>query len=342
MVKVAIEIMLIDGKLQRLAASATSPPRRGLGGVQPGRRGPADGHAAGQRSASRGTRPRSPRSPSSVACPGCWWTCRPALSPTRLDRRADDDPGQLRPGAGAGALTAVVAAGHQELWMLYVAAFALGVGETLFDTAAQSILPNVVDDHTSLERANSRLYAVGADGQPVRRPGARRRRGRGRAARRRRQHCGLPRRGRRADVITGAFRAAPASDVPTTIRRDLVDGVRYLVHHRLLRALALCVGISNLASMSMFSVFRCTPWRRDRWASTPRGSASCSPAWPPARWSGRSSPADGSPPGSAHGRPRAAMAVAPVMYVSPALTANPWVIAVAFFVSLPSRSAGTS
>ena len=30
--------------------------------------------------------------------------------------------------------------------MLYLAAFALGVGETLFDTAAQSILPSIVDE----------------------------------------------------------------------------------------------------------------------------------------------------------------------------------------------------
>ena len=43
-----------------------------------------------------------------------------------------------------GALTLVVAAGSQQLWMLCAVAFAPGIGETLFDTAGQSILPNLV------------------------------------------------------------------------------------------------------------------------------------------------------------------------------------------------------
>ncbi len=43
--------------------------------------------------------------------------------------------------------------------ILYVVAFVLGMGETLFDTAAQSIMPNVVP-REMLSRANSRLYAV--------------------------------------------------------------------------------------------------------------------------------------------------------------------------------------
>ena len=46
-----------------------------------------------------------------------------------------------------------------QLWMLYVIAFALGIGETLFDTAAQSIMPMLVK-HDDLSRANGRLYAV--------------------------------------------------------------------------------------------------------------------------------------------------------------------------------------
>ena len=43
--------------------------------------------------------------------------------------------------------------------MLYVAAFALGIGETLYDTAAQSVLPAVVP-RDLFSRANGRLYAV--------------------------------------------------------------------------------------------------------------------------------------------------------------------------------------
>ena len=44
-----------------------------------------------------------------------------------------------------GGLAVVVALEHESLLLLYIVAFALGIGETLFDTAAQSIIPMVVD-----------------------------------------------------------------------------------------------------------------------------------------------------------------------------------------------------
>ena len=67
----------------------------------------------------------------------------------RLDRRRTMvlvDAGRV---VVLGALTLVVAAGREELWMLCAVAFALGCGETLFDTAAQSILPSLVAGRTS-------------------------------------------------------------------------------------------------------------------------------------------------------------------------------------------------
>ena len=45
------------------------------------------------------------------------------------------------------------------IWALYVVALMVGVAETLYDTSAQSILPQVVN-RERLSRANSRLYAV--------------------------------------------------------------------------------------------------------------------------------------------------------------------------------------
>jgi MFS family permease len=47
---------------------------------------------------------------------------------------------------------------------LYVAAFAIGVCETLYDTSAQSIMPQVVEKD-QLSKANGRLYAVELTGQ---------------------------------------------------------------------------------------------------------------------------------------------------------------------------------
>ena len=54
--------------------------------------------------------------------------------------------------------------------------------------------------------------------------------------------------------IAGNFRPAPPA-VPARLRTDIAEGVRYLAHHQLLRALAICVGVSNLASTATFAVF---------------------------------------------------------------------------------------
>ena len=57
------------------------------------------------------------------------------------------------------ALSAVVVLDVGSIWSLYVAAFMLGAAETIYDTAAQSLLPSVVG-RESLERANGRLSAA--------------------------------------------------------------------------------------------------------------------------------------------------------------------------------------
>src|SRR5687768_7984175 len=77
----------------------------------------------------------------------------------RLDRKRTMTLVNAGRAIALGVLAAVVAADAVELWMLYAVGFALGVGETLFDTAAQSILPSVVEPG-QLDRANSRLSAT--------------------------------------------------------------------------------------------------------------------------------------------------------------------------------------
>ncbi|HEX2843856.1 MAG TPA: MFS transporter, partial [Candidatus Limnocylindria bacterium] len=77
----------------------------------------------------------------------------------RLDRRQTMRNLQLFRVAVVGLLTALALAGGLSLPILYVAAFVLGVGETLFDTAAQSILPSIVSKER-LSTANGRLYGV--------------------------------------------------------------------------------------------------------------------------------------------------------------------------------------
>lgn len=175
----------------------------------------------------------------------------------RLDRRRTMALVNLGRAALIGALAVLVAADHEGLWALYVVGFGLGVGETLFDTAAQSILPSVVAerDADDLARANGRLYAVELTAN---------------------QFVGPPLGGLivaasaalalagsavayllAALVLTtlvGRFRPE-RSGPPTRLRTDIAEGARYLASHRVLRTLALCVGLSNLSFTAVFAVF---------------------------------------------------------------------------------------
>ena len=146
------------------------------------------------------------------------------------------------------ALGGVVAASRHELWMLYVVAFLLGVGETFYDTCAQSVMPNLVaSDH--LERANGRLYAVELTANQFAGPalgglvvGIALAAGLWATAGAYLVAAGV------VVTIVGTFHTQRSE--PTRIHRDIIDGVRYLARHELLRALA----VSNLASSAMFAV----------------------------------------------------------------------------------------
>lgn len=171
----------------------------------------------------------------------------------RLDRRRTMISVNVARSLVIGVLAVLVGVGQAELWMLYVLAFALGTGETLFDTAAQSVLPSIVEAD-QLDRANGRLYAVELTAN---------------------QFIGPPLAAVVAGAtlagavalssglyllagvvlvtVSGSFRAGGGTG-PTTLRADIADGVRYLANHRLLRVLALCVGISNLASTATMAI----------------------------------------------------------------------------------------
>jgi len=172
----------------------------------------------------------------------------------RLDRRRTMVLVQLlRAGLAAG-LAAAVMFGLESIWLLYAVALLLGIGETLFDTAAQSIMPNVVR-REQLPQANGRLYAVEISMN---------------------QFVGPPLGGLLAAfAIVGAFAGSalawlgaallmvavvgsfrPAREgPPTRIQTDIAEGLRYLWNHRLLRTFALMVGVMNLASGAAFSIF---------------------------------------------------------------------------------------
>ncbi|MFJ6672078.1 MFS transporter [Actinosynnema sp. NPDC091369] len=149
-------------------------------------------------------------------------------------------------------LAVAVASGWADIRLLYAIAFAAGIAETLYDTSAQSLLPQLVD-RDRLPRANARLFAVELTahefvGPPV---------------------AGLL-------VAAGAVAAftAPAAlwlvglavlwsvrgtfevhrEHRTTLRADIAEGLRFLLRHRLLRGLAVVVGLFNVANTASGAV----------------------------------------------------------------------------------------
>jgi MFS family permease len=171
----------------------------------------------------------------------------------RLDRRLTMRNVQVFRVATLAVLTVLAVGDGLSLPILYVASFALGVGETLFDTAAQSILPSIVDKD-DLPRANGRLYAV----EMVMN-----------------QFVGPPLGGVLIGIsvplvlassifgyalaavgltlIVGSFRPQ-RSGPPTRITTDIAEGLRYLWRSRVLRTLAIMVGVANLANTASGAV----------------------------------------------------------------------------------------
>jgi MFS family permease len=172
----------------------------------------------------------------------------------RVDRRRTMRNVQVARVIIVGAMAALAYSGGLSIPILYVVAFALGVGETLFDTAAQSILPNVVRPE-QLSRANGRLYAVELVmnqfvGPPlggvlvgISIPLALSGSALGYAV----AAIGLA-------LIAGSFRARREGP-REGILREIAEGWRFVVGHRLLRTLAIMVGVMNLASNAVWAVF---------------------------------------------------------------------------------------
>src|SRR5215203_3912432 len=77
----------------------------------------------------------------------------------RIDRRRTMLAVAVMRTVVAAALAVGVVADLVDLPILYLTSFALGIGETLFDTAAQSVMPSVVE-RDQVSKANGRLFAA--------------------------------------------------------------------------------------------------------------------------------------------------------------------------------------
>lgn len=170
----------------------------------------------------------------------------------RLDRRKLMLWANLGRGVLPALLVFLILLDLGSIWALYVVALLVGVAETLYDTSAQSILPQLVH-RDQLSRANGRLYAVELTAN---------------------QFVGPPLGGLlvAAGVIAGfavpaalwlaavgglllvpgGFRVERAQK--TTLRFDVGEGLRFLWNQKILRTLAGMTGIFNFASSAAFAV----------------------------------------------------------------------------------------
>lgn len=178
-----------------------------------------------------------------------WLLC--ALPAGALVDRVDRKRAMLAANAVRGALLLVLFGVH-ELWALYAVALCVGVTETIYDTAAQSIVPQIVD-RDLLPRANGRLYAVELMAN---------------------EFAGPPLAGLLVGVGTMAAFGAPVAlwaaavavlatlpgrftverTEPSTLRADIAEGLRFLVRHPILRTFTVSVGLFNLATSAAFTM----------------------------------------------------------------------------------------
>lgn len=194
----------------------------------------------------------------------------------RSDRRSIMVRANVFRAAVVGVLAVVVATEQVELWMLWAAALALGVGEVFFDNATIALVPRLVAE-AQLPRANGRLYAaeLGANG-----------------------FIGTPLGGvlfavaaylplvvdawsfafaalllmsiarlRRSDAPPAPRRAAPT----TRLRDDIREGWRFLWDHPILRPLAIAFAIVMFAFQMPLAVL--VLFVRDTLGLGPRGYA---------------------------------------------------------------------
>ncbi|WP_316042169.1 MFS transporter [Nocardiopsis sp. CNR-923] len=171
----------------------------------------------------------------------------------RVDRRAAMLGANIARAALLGALAALSVLDTGSIEVLYALAFCAGAAETVYDTSAQSILPQVVP-RGRLSRANGRLHSVELTAN---------------------EFAGPPLGGLLVALGLASAFAAPAvlwlaavgalllvrgrfrveRSTRTTVRADIAEGLRFLWRHRLLRVFAVLVGVSNLAISASFAVF---------------------------------------------------------------------------------------
>lgn len=151
------------------------------------------------------------------------------------------------------ALVIVSLLGGGSMIALYAVALCAGIAETIYDTSAQSIVPQLLS-RDQLSRGNARLFAVELTAN---------------------EFAGPPLAGLLAALGAAIAFTAPAAlwalavvvlllirgrfriarDRSTTLRTDIAEGLRFLWRNRILRTLAMMVGLFNFATNATFAIF---------------------------------------------------------------------------------------
>jgi MFS family permease len=166
----------------------------------------------------------------------------------RLDRRRAMSAANLVRAALLGLLVLLLLAGSGHILLLYATAFALGLCQVIYDSAARAILPQVVTDRR-LDAANSWLTVEETVGQDfVGPPAGAALFGWFRVAPFVGAATGFAAAALLVLAVPARFRAERAA--PATLRADIRVGLRWLWRHPVLRDLTLYSGLIA-AAMSM-------------------------------------------------------------------------------------------
>jgi len=179
----------------------------------------------------------------------------------RTDRRRVMVAMNIVQAATMAALVAAILAHGAGLWLIYLAAFVTGIAAGLRGTAASASVPRLVKP-ADLDQANGRLIAGRIVGNELAGPAA----GGllfGLAA-------VLPFAVNAGTLgiavlllltLPGVFQPEPRGPGPApasravSVRRDLAEGIRWLLHHRDVRDLTIAVGVISAMDAAWFAVF---------------------------------------------------------------------------------------
>jgi len=185
------------------------------------------------------------------------WLCLCLVSGVAIDRRRKTDV-MWRVDALRAVIMVVFAAlvvtGHGTIGVVLAVSFVIGLASPFFDNASSAVLPEIVE-RGSLERANSwnqtsLLLCGNLVGPPV-------------GAALFVWHAGLPLGIQAASFVGAALLVSrvagaghrPVPDPTRSSTRELVEGLRYLWDHELLRSLGLLLAVINGVTGGIVAIF---------------------------------------------------------------------------------------